>query len=135
VIFARPTLRREIGAEGPRAVDDVWDRYVRPLRWSEWSPQIRSVEYSGERISAGTSGVVRGPAGLRVDFRIIDVVESDPVRHWSWTASALGVELTLLHTVEATAGGTRTGLSIEGFGPAVVAYLPLAQLALRRLVR
>jgi hypothetical protein len=35
----------------------------------------------------------------------------------------------------ATAAGTRTGLTIEGFAPAVIAYLPAARWALRRLVR
>jgi hypothetical protein len=133
-MFTRPALRRAISVEGPRAAGDVWDRYVRPERWPEWSPQIRSVDYPGERLAAGTSGVVHGPARLPVRFRILDVEEAGPVRRWSWTASAAGVRLTLLHTVEATAGGTRTGLTIEGFAPAVAAYLPAAWWALRRLV-
>ena len=134
-MFARPVLRRQIGADGPRAADDVWDRYVRPARWPEWSPQIRSVDYPRELLAAGTSGVVHGPAGLRVRFQVIDVAPGQPVRSWLWSASALGVELTLAHTVEATATGTRTGLTIEGFAPAVIAYLPAAQWALHRLVR
>jgi hypothetical protein len=65
---------------------------------------------------------------------VTDVEESGPVRSWSWTASAAGVKLTLVHTVEATAAGTRTGLTIEGFAPAVAIYLPAARWALRRLV-
>jgi hypothetical protein len=120
--------------EGPRAADDVWDRYVRPARWPEWSPQIRSVDYPRERLAPATSGVVHGPAGLPVRFRILDVDEAGPLRRWSWTASVSGVELALRHTVESTAAGTRTGLTIEGFAPAVLAYLPAARWALRRLV-
>ncbi len=127
-------MRREIGVEGPRPADDVWDRYVRPRRWPEWSPQIRSVDYAGERLAPATSGVVHGPAGLPVRFEIVDVGAAGPVRHWSWVVSAAGVRLALRHTVEPTAGGTRTGLTIEGFAPAVLAYLPAARWALRRLV-
>ncbi len=131
----RPSLRRRLVVSGPRPADDVWDRYVRPSRWPEWSPQIRSVEYAGERLAPGTTGVVRGPGRLPVHFRILDVDASGPVRRWSWTATAAGVRLTLVHTVEATATGTRTGLTIDGFAPAVAAYLPAAWWALRRLVR
>ncbi|MEV0561036.1 SRPBCC family protein [Dactylosporangium sp. NPDC050588] len=128
-------LRREVGVEGPRDAGDVWDRYVRPARWPEWSPQIRSVDYARERLAPGTSGVVHGPAGLRVPFQIVDVDETGPVRVWSWTVTAAGVRLHLRHTVRATARGTWTGLTVEGFAPAVLAYLPVARLALRRLVR
>ena len=128
-------MRRQIHVEGPRPADDVWDRYVRPRRWPEWSPQIRSVDYAGERLAPATSGVVHGPAGLPVRFEIVDVDEAGPVRHWSWVASAAGVRLALGHTVEPTAAGTRTGLTIEGFAPAVLLYLPAARWALLRLVR
>ena len=134
VRFAWPALRREITVEGPRPTDDVWDRYVRPQRWPEWSPQIRSVDYPGEMLAPGTTGVVRGPAGLPVPFQVIGVDAAGPVRTWSWTASAAGVKLTLLHTVEATATGTRTGLTVVGFAPVVAGYLPMAWWALRRLV-
>jgi hypothetical protein len=129
-----PALRREITVVGPRATDDVWDRYVRPQRWPEWSPQIRSVTYPGELLTPGTTGVVHGPAGLPVHFQIIGVDAAGPVRTWSWTASAAGVKLTLLHTVEAAPAGTRTGLTVVGFAPAVAGYLPMAWWALRRLV-
>lgn len=132
--FGWPTLRREISVEGPRTADEVWDRYVRPRRWPEWSPQIRSVDYPRERLAAGSFGVVHGPVGLPVRFRVTGVDESEPVRSWSWTASAAGVELRLRHTVAATAAGTRTGLTIEGFAPAVALYLPVARWALHRLV-
>ena len=132
---ARPALRRTLVAEGPRPADDVWDRYVRPRRWPEWSPQIRSVDYPGERLTPGTAGVVHGPLRLPVRFRIIDVDGTGPVRRWTWTATAAGVRLRLGHTVEATATGTRTGLTIDGFAPAVALYLPAARWALHRLVR
>jgi hypothetical protein len=130
----RPSLRRSISVEGPRSADDVWDRYVRPRRWPEWSPQIRSVDYPGERLTSGTAGVVHGPARLPVRFEILDVDGSGPLRAWSWRVTAAGVEMRLTHTVEAISAGTRTGLTIEGFAPAVVLYLPAARWALGRLV-
>lgn len=127
--------RAEISAEGPRPADDVWDRYLRPRRWPEWSPQIRSVDYPGEFLVPATGGVVHGPAGLPVRFHIVDVDGTSPVRTWSWTATAAGVRLALHHSVAATVTGTRTGLTIEGFAPAVALYLPMARWALHRLVR
>jgi hypothetical protein len=135
VTFTRPALHREIRVEGPRPAGDVWDAYVRPARWPEWSPQIRSVDYPGNRLVPGTDGVVHGPGGLPVHFHILDVHDAGPVRSWSWTATAAGVRLTLLHTVEAVPAGTRTTLTIDGFAPVVAAYLPVARWALRRLVR
>ena len=129
-----PALRRELSVSGPRTADDVWDRYVRPRRWPEWSPQIRGVEYPRETLAPGTTGVVRGPGGLPVRFQIIGLDDTGPVRTWSWTATAAGVQLTLMHTVEAAGRGTRTGLAVVGFAPAVLGYLPMAWWALRRLV-
>lgn len=126
------TLRRELVVDGPRDAGDVWDRYVRPARWPEWSPQIRSVDYDRERLAPGTSGVVHGLGGLRVPFRVRDVDEA--ARRWTWSASALGVRLDLEHTVAPHGAGTRTGLTVEGPAPAVAGYLPAAWWALRRLV-
>jgi len=125
------TLRRALEVSGPRDADDVWDRYERPGRWPEWSPQIRAVDYPAPTLQAGLRGTVHGPFGFPVRFRVLRVT---PPRAWSWVVSAAGVRLTLWHTVEATPAGSRTLLAIEGFAPAVLLYLPLARLALRRLV-
>ncbi|GAA2591392.1 hypothetical protein GCM10010435_82660 [Winogradskya consettensis] len=130
----RPTIRRDVVASGPLPADEVWDRYVRPRRWPEWSPQIRSVDYPADRLSPRTAGVVHGPFGLRVAFRILDVDELGPERSWSWSVSAIGVPLILRHTVMAIPAGTRTGLTVEGFAPVVLGYLPVARSALHRLV-
>ncbi|WP_250038319.1 SRPBCC family protein [Paractinoplanes maris] len=125
------TLRRSLEVVGPRPADDVWDRYARPERWPEWSPQIRAVDYPEAVLRAGVSGTVRGPLGFPVRFRVLTVT---PPRAWSWVVSAAGVRLTLWHTVEATERGTRTLLAIEGFAPAVLLYLPAARIALGKLV-
>ena len=123
---------REIGATGGRPADDAWDRYARPSRWPEWSPQIRAVDYGFARLRPGTEGIVHGPAGLRVRFRVLAVDEG--ARTWLWRVSAAGVRMTLWHAVEVTSRGTRTRLRIEGPLPAVLAYLPAARWALGRLV-
>lgn len=127
-------LRRVLTAAGPRPAGDVWDRYVRPARWPEWSPQVRAVEYAGELLEPGATGTVRGPGGLPVRFRVGDVDAAGPVRRWTWTASAAGVALALEHTVEAAGDGTRAGLTVTGPAPVVLLYLPAARWALHRLV-
>lgn len=127
-------LSRGVVVCGPRAADDVWDRYVRPRCWPRWAPQIRSVDYPGETLHPGTTGVVHGPAGLRARFQIIAVDPAVPLRSWTWSVSAAGLHLTLRHTVEPFRTGTRTGLTVEGPAPVVLAYLPIARAALRRLV-
>jgi hypothetical protein len=134
MVLDRLAVCRHVVVCGPRAADDVWDSYVRPQRWPQWSPQIRSVDYPGETLSPRTAGTVHGPAGLRAGFEVTAVDATGPVRSWSWSVSAAGLELVLHHTVEATATGTRTGLTVGGFAPAVLAYLPVARSALRRLV-
>lgn len=124
-----------LSVTGPAHPDEVWDRYLRPRRWAEWSPQIRRVERSDEEIRAGTTGRVWGPPGLAVDFTVTAV---DPAaRTWSWGVRVLllGTHLTLRHGVVAHAGGTRTWLEVRGARPVVLGYAPLARLALARLVR
>src|SRR4051794_22696099 len=109
-----------VRASGPRAVDDVWERYAHPDQWVSWAPQIRSVSASADRLDAGVTGQVRGPLGLSVDF----VVESwdDEDHIWSWTARRGPVRLRLEHRVSAgTAGGANTYLRVHGPLPVVVA--------------
>src|SRR3954469_21688425 len=87
-------MRRELTVEGGRDPDEVWDRYVRPARWPEWSPQISSVEYAFERLRGGTSGVVRAIGGVGVPFTVTGVDEGDPSqRSWTWQARVLGAVL------------------------------------------
>ena len=90
-------MRMTVRADGPAAPAAVWDRYVRPQRWSEWSPQIRSVDYPGEIIAAGGTGVVHGPCGVSVRFEI-DEVDHD-VRRWSWRVKVAGIAMSLGHSV------------------------------------
>jgi hypothetical protein len=132
------TVRREIAVTGQQPPDEVWDRYVRPVRWQQWSPQITGVDFAPRRLVPGTKGLVRGPLRVPVPFEVLAVEESDPGRRtWRWRAGALGVHVELEHIVEpdpSRPGGSRTVLVLSGPALLVVPYLPLAWLALRRLV-
>jgi hypothetical protein len=119
-------------ARGAAPAGEVWDRYVRPARWPQWSPQIRQVRSSTPRLEAGTTGTVIGPLGIRVAFEVTSVEEA--TRRWSWRARLGPITLLLAHVVEADGEATSTTLRLSGPFPVVVAYAPLAQLALSRLV-
>jgi uncharacterized protein YndB with AHSA1/START domain len=127
-------VRSSLAVSGAAPPDLVWERYVDPARWPDWSPQIRAVDYPGPRLAAGTSGVVRGPCALAVPFEILSV---DPQRRrWTWRVRPPVVgELILDHAVTPAADGTRTTLDVQGPAAVVLAYLPVARLALGRLVR
>jgi hypothetical protein len=131
-------IHREMAVRGPQPPDEVWDRYVRPVRWPQWSPQVVSVDYRPRRLVPGTKGVVRGPLRVAIPFEVLAVDESDPSRRvWRWRAGALSLHVELEHVVEpapAPPGGTLTRLVLSGPAPIVVPYLPLAWLALYRLV-
>lgn len=131
-------------ARGTAASDEVWDRYLRPSRWTEWSPQIRRVDVPLDRLTPGLAGTVRGPLGLAVPFRIETVDAGSAVRSWTWRVSIGPASLWLAHAVIPLDGGpvtdadarrTLTTLEVRGPAPVVAAYAPLAQLALVRLVR
>ena len=126
-------MRLTVEASGPADPDTVWDRYVHPERWHEWSPQIRSVDYPDSTIGAGSVGTVHGPCGIGVAFEILAV--DDERRCWSWQVTVAGVTLQLGHDVLAQGSGCRTTLDISGPAPVVVGYAPIAKVALARLVR
>ena len=133
-------MKLTVGATGRAGVDEVWDRYIHPQRWSEWSPQISSVDCSDETIRAGSIGTVHGPCGIGVDFEILQVDQEN--RCWSWRVHAAFVTLELVHRVlpgppgdQAGAVGSKTTLDISGPPPVVIGYAPIARLALSRLVR
>jgi hypothetical protein len=123
-----------VRASGPVPPEEVWDRYVRPARWPEWSPQISAVQADGDRLVPGLRGAVRGPGGVRVPFVVVAVDEA--ARTWSWQVAAGPARLRLDHGVAAgRGGGSTTWLMISGPAPLVVLYAPMAKIAIRRLVR
>lgn len=124
-----------IDAVGSAPAGAVWERYMNPRQWSSWATQIVGVEYAEERITAGTFGRVEGPLWIHIDFEVLDVDESE----WMWTWKAWWkhrrVGLTLRHGVASRTDGSRTWLSICGSPALIIPYLPVAKLALMRLVR
>ena len=111
------------------------------------SPQVTEtwVDTDGDVLTPGLAGTVRGPLGVAVPFRVLDVEPDGAVRRWTWRVSVGPVSLLLEHAViplDAAASGTgpdvrrtATTLLIDGPAPLVLGYAPLAQLALVRLVR
>jgi len=129
----RDAVRRSLSVTGPAPPALVWARYVTPGMWPGWSPQIRAVDYPHDELIGGSAGVVRGLCALAVPFEILTV---DPgSRCWTWRVRPpLVGELTLRHGVEPAGPGTRTTLDVSGPAIVVAAYLPVAAIALRRLV-
>ncbi len=125
-------MKLTVEARGAADPDSVWDRYVHPARWHEWSPQIRSVDYSGLTIGAGGRGTVHGPCGVGVGFEILAVDHEK--RCWTWQVTVVGITLVLGHDVVQLGSGSRTTLDISGPAPVVIGYAPIARLALGRLV-
>lgn len=121
--------------DGGAGVDVAWARYDRPSRWPSWSPQLRVVDVDGpDRLRPGLRGSVRGPVPPALPFEVTAVDE--PARTWSWTVHLGPVPLHLEHGVEPLPGrpGSRVTLRMTGPWPVVLGYLPLARLALGRLV-
>lgn len=125
--------RLTLSATGGASPGEAWERYAQVARWSGWSPQIRSVTCSSPRIGTGSTGTVHGPLGLGVDFVVESVDEA--ARHWVWTVRKGPVTLHLDHRVVSEGSGTRTTLGMSGPLPVLLAYAPLARLAIGRLVR
>ncbi len=122
---------------GPASAYTVWERYADPAAWSTWAPQIQRVDTAMQRITASGIGVVR--AGLLprptlgVPFEVLSVDE--PAMEWSWQVVLGPVRLRLEHGVIGTPAGSETWLLVQGPPPLLLAYAPVARLALGRLVR
>jgi hypothetical protein len=114
----------------------AWERYADPGLWSTWAPQIQRVETVMDRLVAGGSGTVRagllGWPTLGVPFRVLEVDET--AMEWSWEARLGVLRLRLEHGVTPHPTGSATWLRVRGPLPVVLAYAPVARLALGRLV-
>ncbi|MER7073215.1 SRPBCC family protein [Terrabacter sp. NPDC000476] len=131
-------MRTTITATGDAPAALAWRRYEDLRLWRTWSPQIQGVEAAHEHLRGGLTGMVIGPLGLRVPFEVVSV---DPeAMTWRWRVRLGPVRAALAHTVSSTGGdvagpGCTTTLTIEAPAAAVLAYRPVAALALHRLVR
>ena len=121
-------MEMRVEATGTASRDAMWDAYADPSRWPTWAPQIRSVE-PREPIREGLEGSITGLLGVRARFRVLSV-ERDAGR-WSWEVRTGPVRLRIDHRVD----DGSASITIEGPAPAVLAYAPVARLALSRLVR
>lgn len=123
-------------SRGSASPDLAWQRYDEPRLWPTWAPQIQRVTASTDRLEAGTTGTVH--AGLLprptvpVPFEVLAV--DGPARRWTWQVRLGPVRLTLEHGVDAEGSGSSTFLRVEGPAPVVLAYAPVARIALSRLV-
>ena len=120
-------MRMRLEATGPASGWTMWEAYADPSRWSSWAPQIRAVRPL-ERLRPGLRGEVRGLGGTRARFEVTAVDEADG--RWTWRVRLGPAALTIDHEV---ADG-RTAVVLDGPAPVVVAYAPVARLALSRLV-
>ncbi|MEO5662074.1 MAG: hypothetical protein ABIR39_02215 [Nocardioides sp.] len=119
-----------ISAAGAATREQVWLRYVTPELWPTWAPHLRGVTCADSTVRAGSSGTVHGPAGLRVPFEVLEI--DDVQRTWSWRVGR-PIGITMKHGVDdAPEAGARAWVELP---LALLGYAPLAQLALRRLVR
>ena len=126
-------MRRRVSVSGPLDLQSAWERYLLPQRWPSWAPQIRSVDVAEELLRPRLTGVVRGPLGLAVRFRVDEV---DPETHtWAWTVMARGVRVHMRHDLTRTPGATVAGLTVDGPALIALAYPPCAVLPLHRLLR
>lgn len=132
----RPRLRLRPAtahANGPVTPEEAWQRYLRPERWAEWSPQVRQVVTDSEVIVAGAAGTVRTVGGAQVRFVVMDV---DPhARSWTWRVRFGVICLVLEHyLVPLAGGGTRAEVVIHGPWAIARLYRLPATVALHRLV-
>lgn len=123
-----------IGAKGPVSAETAWERYADPQLWSTWSPQIRSVETTTKRLTVGTTGTVHGPVGVRVNFKV--TAFDDDTMRWAWSVQFGLIHLDFWHGVNSRPDedGCSTWLKARGAWPVLAGYLPVARIALHRLV-
>lgn len=123
---------RRLRAHGRAEPAVAWERYDLIALWPTWSPQIRWAAAEEPRIAVGVRGTVGVPGGLALPFTVTAV---DPLaRTWSWVVRLGPVSMTLNHEVHGHARGSGTLLVMEGPDPVLLAYAPIAWVALRRLV-
>ena len=126
----RPAVAR---AAGPVHPDEAWQRYLRPERWTEWSPQVRHVDSDSDVIVAGSAGTVRTLGGVAVRFVVLDV--DTAARTWTWRVRVGPLVMGLEHLLHARpGGGTRAEVVIHAPFPVARLYRVPATVALYRLV-
>ena len=139
----RPTLWTTwaVGACGSGPPEQVWAAFATPSAWPSWAPQIRDVRCPrpDEPVRPGLRGTVVGPAGVGVPFEVTAVDLER--RRWTWRVQVAQVAVVVDHGVAVDPrdgpghGRTCVWARITAPLPVVLAYAPLARLALARLAR
>ena len=119
-------MRTRVEVRGSASAATMWAAYADTSRWTSWAPQIRRVEPLGA-LEEGMHGHVEGPFFSKARFEVTHVDEA--ARRWSWRVAIGPAHLTIGHEV----GDGATAVVIEGAAPLVLAYAPVARLALTRL--
>ncbi|MFI8916745.1 SRPBCC family protein [Streptomyces sp. NPDC053513] len=127
--MARVTL----SAQGAASPDTVWQRYADIHQWASWSPQIKAVHSVRRRLSPGMSGAIESVVGIRAAF-VVEAVDHDR-RTWTWRVRLARIQIRLHHEVKPQGRGSATSLTMHGPRLVLLAYAPLARLALHRLVQ
>jgi uncharacterized protein YndB with AHSA1/START domain len=116
--------------EAARHVDAApaaaWRLLAEPAQWPSWGPAVRAVACRDERLRTGTTGRLRTPVGAWVPFTVTSV---DPGHRWTWRVA--GIPATG-HRVEPGPNGCRVVFELPTWA---VGYLPVCELALRRMER
>lgn len=121
-------MRLRLEARGPASAEVMWSAYADTSRWSAWAPQIRRVDPEGPLVE-GMEGQVHGPWGANARFEVTLVDRA--AGRWAWRVHAGPARFRIGHEV---ADGM-TAVEIQGPAPFVLAYAPVARLALERLAR
>lgn len=112
--------------EIPVPASDAWGLLIDTQSWPAWGPSVRAVDAPARRIGHGMRGRVQTTPGVWLPFVVTDWIEG---RLWGWKVA--GVPATG-HLVEQVAPKTcRVTFTIPVWAPL---YLPVCQLALRRLL-
>ncbi len=126
----------KLTAHGAAPVELAWERYADPQLWHTWAPQIQRVQTEMQRLRPGGSGTVHaGPFArptVPVPFQVVHVDEE--TREWSWKVRLGLIHLHLEHGVTPHLTGSSTWLRIRGPLPVVLVYVPVARMAMNRLV-
>ncbi len=125
-------MQIRIEAHGSASRDVIWARYADPSRWAGWARQIVAVRADG-LLRPGLVGEVVGRFGTRARFVVTDVDEA--AGRWSWRVRGGVGPLRATFSIDHSVSEGWSGLEITGAAPVVLAYEPIARLALASLVR
>ena len=120
---------RATGAAAPAV---AWERYAVLAAWPTWAPHLTGADASAPRLATGVSGRVHVLGLLRLPFTV--TAADHPSRRWSWVVRLGPLRLALEHGVDPHPRGSRTWLVMHGPTAVLLAYVPIAWVALRRLV-